>query len=134
MDSDSSNEPVGSTSVRILVPSRRKDGGIVCRELRAEWEGKARAQLETPPFHGATPSAVIGSFVHDDGRVTREEITILASICHTEVLGDQPARRRILGFARDLCRALGQESIFVGWGDTAATRPGSGRAHRPLHR
>ncbi len=110
---------IGNTSVRILIPSRRKDGGIVDPELRNDWDGRARRQLETKPFGGATPTDVVGSFVHDDGRVTREKITVLASTCDAQVLRDDVARERILAFAKELCAKLGQESIFVGWGDEA---------------
>lgn len=108
---------IGSTSVRLLVPSRHKHGAILDADLRREWESRARRALETAPFGGATPSHVVGSFVHDDGRVTREDITVLTSICPAETLQDEGARARILGLAGELCAALGQESVLVGWGD-----------------
>jgi hypothetical protein len=110
---------LGQTSVRILVPSRRDDGAIVDAELRREWEARARKQLETKPFGGASPSTEVGSYVHGDGRVTREEVTILQSSCGTNQLADLEAQTRIFGFAAEMCAALGQETIFVGWGDMA---------------
>jgi len=110
---------IGRASVRILVPSRRKDGGIVDEEKRTEWEDQARQELETPPFGGCTPSHVVGSFVHDDGRVTREKITVLTSKCSATVLEDDKARERVLAFAQRLSAGLGQECILVNWGDLA---------------
>lgn len=86
-------------------------------DLRSEWMGRVVSQLSTSPFGGATPTNVVGSFLHQDGRVTRETITIVASSCPRTTLADAPAKERILAFAKTLCRELGQESIFVGWGD-----------------
>lgn len=109
--------PVGQKSVRIIVPSRRKDGGIVDKALRAEWIAKAKAVLETPPFKGSTPQTEVGSYRHSDGRCTHEEISILDSSCKTSQLDAKGARKRVLEFAAEMCRALGQESVFVRWGD-----------------
>ena len=112
-----SNEKfIGESSVRVFVPSRRKDGALVDRDLRSEWTGRSYNAL-SDAFGGASPQEVIGSFVHDDGRVTREEITILTSNCAAEALGDTGVQRKVFDFAGELCAALGQESIFVGWGD-----------------
>lgn len=109
--------PVGQKSVRIIVPSRRKDGGIVDRALRAEWIARAKAALETAPFKGSTPQTEVGSYRHSDGRCTHEEIVILDSACKISQLQAKGARKRILEFAAEMCRALGQESVFVRWGD-----------------
>ena len=117
MNSSSEIIKIGKVKVRILVPSRRKDGKIINQEMRAEWEAKTRKTLETGGFFGSTPSEVTGSFVHDDGRVTRENITILSSSCGSSILDDASAKNHILDFAKELCKALGQESIFVSWGD-----------------
>lgn len=108
---------LGQKSVRIIVPSRRKDGGVVDRELRAEWVDRARTELQKKPFGGSTPQTEIGSFRHGDGRCTHEEITILDSSCNTAELEAKGARKRLLTFAADMCKALGQESVFVRWGD-----------------
>jgi hypothetical protein len=116
----SSKKPkrIGDTQARILVPSRRKDGGLLSRELRAEWESKAREQMEKL-FLGTTPSQVHGAFQHKDGRCTREEITVLSSSCSRKKLNDKSARKELTDFAAELCAALGQESVFVGWGEVS---------------
>ena len=77
MNNSSEIIEIGKAKVGILVPSRRKDGKIIEQETRADWVGKTQKFLETTPFGGSTPSDVTGSFVHDDGRVTRENITVL---------------------------------------------------------
>ena len=117
MNNSSEIIEIGKAKVGILVPSRRKDGKIIEQETRADWVGKTQKFLETKPFGGSTPSDVTGSFVHDDGRVTRENITVLSSSCSASILNDSSAKNKVLSFARELCKALGQESIFVGWGD-----------------
>lgn len=121
MNSSSKIDDIGEVKVRILVPSRRKDGNIINQEVRAEWEAQTRKTLETRErgFFGSTPSEVTGSFVHDDGRVTRENITILSSSCSASLLGDLSAKNHVLDFAIKLCKAMGQESIFIGWGDSS---------------
>lgn len=119
MNSSTEIKEIGKVKIRILVPSRRKDGKIIDQETRAEWEGQTRQTLETKErgFFGSTPSEVTGSFVHDDGRVTRENITILSSSCDSSILDNSYAKDHVLGFARKLCKALGQDYIFIGWGD-----------------
>jgi hypothetical protein len=107
---------LGDTTVRLLVPSRRQDGGVVSSELRAEWESRSRSRLETL-FGGATPTTVIGAFQHHDGRCTREQIVVLSAACSRETLLAEKKRQEVLTFAGEMCAALGQESIFVGWGD-----------------
>ena len=121
MNSSTKIDDIGEVKVRILVPSRRKDGKIINQEVRAEWEAQTRKTLETKDcgFFGSTPSEVTGSFVHDDGRVTREKITVLSSSCSASILGDLSAKNHVLNFAKALCKALGQESIFIGWGDSS---------------
>lgn len=109
---------IGRTSVRILVPSRHQKGGIVDKQLRDAWESRTHELLQKE-FGGATPSHVIGSFVHEDGRVTREEITVLSASCSVTALSDEASRERVLRFGKDLCAAMAQESVFIGWGDTA---------------
>ena len=106
---------IGDTQVRILVPSRRKDGGVVDRELRAEWESKARSLLEQC-YGGATPSYVHGSY-QDDGRTTREEVTVLTAACSRQSLEDEGLKKMLTEFAAQMCRGLGQDTIFLGWGD-----------------
>lgn len=110
---------IGRSTVRIYVPSRRKDGGILSTEKCEEWKSKTQRALEISPFGGSTPTVVLGSFVHEDGRITRENITVLSSSCSFETLEDEVAKRRIFSFAEELCKAMGQESIFVAWGDQA---------------
>lgn len=110
---------LGTRAVRIFVPSRRRDGGIVQAELRREWRSRAISQLETRPFGGATATDVVGSYVHPDGRVTREDVAIVSTSCDGTILADHDARQRILRFGQDLAQALGQDSVFVGWGDLA---------------
>jgi hypothetical protein len=111
---------IGTTSVAILIPSRRKDGGFIDSETRNEWESKARAELEKAPFGGSSPMRIVGSYVDsDDQRVTREDITVLSSNCGQSALEYAGAKERILGFAGDMCRALGQDSILVRWGEEA---------------
>jgi hypothetical protein len=107
---------IGDTSVRILVPSRRRDGGIIEQELRSEWRSKTSDFLQKQ-FGGATPSEVCGEFQHQDGRTTREEITVYQASCDRKRLAaDGTLLDSCLEFAATLCRALAQESIFVGWG------------------
>jgi len=106
---------IGDTQVRILVPSRRKDGGVVDRELRAEWESRARSLLEDC-YGGATPSYVHGSY-QDEGRTTREEITVLTAACSRQSLEDDDRKKTLTEFAAQMCRGLGQDTIFLGWGD-----------------
>jgi len=106
---------IGDTQVRVLVPSRRKDGGVVDRELRAEWESKARSLLEQC-YGGATPSYVHGSY-QDDGRTTREEVTVLTAACSRQSLEDEGLKKTLTEFAAQMCRGLGQDTIFLGWGD-----------------
>jgi hypothetical protein len=111
---------LGTTAVAILIPSRRKDGGFVDPELRREWQSKAREQLESRPFGGASPTEMVGSYVDsDDQRVTREDVTVLSCACGQATVDDQQAKARILAFAHELCAALGQDSVFVRWGDEA---------------
>lgn len=107
---------IGTTTIRLLVPSRRKDGGIVDRELRSEWDSKARAVLEKQ-FEGATPFQVRGSYQHPDGRTTREEITVLTSAVTRSKLDDQSSKNALVEFAAEMCQGLGQDKIFLGWGD-----------------
>ena len=38
MNSSTKIDDIGEVKVRILVPSRRKDGKIINQEVRAEWE------------------------------------------------------------------------------------------------
>jgi len=64
---DHKAKPIGTSAVKLLIPSRRKDGGIVDSELRGEWVARALKELDTNPFGGSTPTPVIGSYVHDDG-------------------------------------------------------------------
>lgn len=105
---------IGNQKVRIIVPSRRADGQILAEELRLEWEGKTRAVLEAL-FEGATPEKFVGSYTHPDGRVTREEITVLWSAVSGD--GLTPERKvTVLRFAGELCGALGQQCVYVGWG------------------
>jgi hypothetical protein len=106
---------IGDTQVRLLVPSRRKDGGVVDRELRAEWESRARSLLEDC-YGGATPSYVHGSY-QDEGRTTREEITVLTAACSRQSLEDDDRKKTLTEFAAQMCRGLGQDTIFLGWGD-----------------
>jgi hypothetical protein len=114
------SEPVliGMTSVRILVPSRRHDGGVVSADHRREWEGRTFVVL-SEKFGGASPQTIVGSFVHADNRVTREEIKVYASSCSSGKIADERLRGEIIQFARELCAALGQEGVFVGWGDAS---------------
>jgi hypothetical protein len=107
---------IGNTSVRLLVPSRRQDGGVINAELRAEWDSKARSLMGTL-FGGTTPSHVQGAYQHDDGRCTREEVTVLTSSCSKESLSNATVKRTLINFATAMCGALGQESVFVGWGE-----------------
>jgi hypothetical protein len=107
--------PLGDKQVRIFVPSRRKDGGVVSPELRKEWDSEARSLLEEI-YQGVTPSYVHGSY-QDDGRTTREEITVLSSSCTQEALKDKATRERLYKFAASMCQGLGQDTIFFGWGD-----------------
>ena len=109
-------EQIGDTCVRLIVPSRRKDGGVIDRELRNDWESRARSLLEQE-FGGATPSCVQGSYQHPDGRTTREEVVVLTASCFRANLGDEGISERVSEFAAQMCRALGQDSIFLGWGD-----------------
>ena len=110
---------IGNQKVEILIPSRRQDGNLLNEELIREWEGKARKELETL-FGGCTPTTVDGSYVHaDDGRVTRERIVKLASSCTTEKLQEIIPFNQLLNFAKELCKALGQETIFLAWGNNS---------------
>lgn len=77
------------------------------------------SEFALPPFGGSTSEKALGSFVHDDGRITREEITKVSSACAHSTLSDEQARARILNFAKELSSKLGQESVLVGWGDRA---------------
>jgi hypothetical protein len=109
---------IGNRSARIIIPSRRADGQILCPNLRAEWEGSARKFLEIEgKFGGATPTEYVGSFSHTDGRVTREKITILEADTNSIKLEDIGKRDSFLSFGKEICKALGQECIFIGWGD-----------------
>jgi hypothetical protein len=111
---------IGNTQVRILVPSRRQDGKVLDGELRFDWDSRARSKM-TELFFGFTPSHVHGAFQHDDGRCTREEITVLTSGCSRATLLETDKKKALFTFAADMCGALGQESVFVSWGDDCYT-------------
>jgi hypothetical protein len=111
---------IGDTQVRLLVPSRRQDGKVLDSELRSAWDSKARDKM-TKLFNGFLPSEVHGAFQHEDGRCTREEITVLTSGCDRAVLLETDKRTNLFLFAADMCGALGQESVFVSWGDDCYT-------------
>jgi len=111
---------IGDTQVRILVPSRRQDGKVLDGELRSDWDSRARSKM-TELFFGFTPSHVHGAFQHDDGRCIREEITVLTSGCSRATLLEADKKKELLLFAADMCGALGQESVFVSWGDDCYT-------------
>ena len=109
---------IGNRSARIIIPSRTADGQILCPNLRAEWEGSARKFLEIEAkFGGATPDEYIGSYSHADGRVSREKITILEADTNSIKLDNISKRDSFLRFGKEICKALGQECIFIGWGD-----------------
>lgn len=107
---------LGRVVVRIIIPSRRMDGQILDPDLRKEWDGRARALLEEI-IGGATPRDEVGSFAHSDGRVTREKITVLEASTSAETLRDTQRRDRFLDFGKEICKALGQELIFISWVD-----------------
>ena len=107
---------IGNRSARIIIPSRTAKGEILDPNLRAEWEGCARKLLEAE-FGGATPDEHVGSYSHEDGRVTREKITILVSDTNSKTLENKRAQDNLLSFGKEICKALGQECIFIGWGD-----------------
>lgn len=110
---------IGNQKVEILIPSRRQDGQLLDEELVCLWDGKARQELDTL-FGGCTPTTVDGSFVHaDDGRVTRERIVKLTSSCEMEKIQDKGLQDQLFEFAKKLCKALGQEKIFIGWGNSS---------------
>lgn len=120
---------IGDQKVRLIVPSRRSDGQILAEELRLEWEGKSRAVLEKL-FGGATPEKLVGSYTHSDGKVTREEITVLWSAVSREAMLPE-AKVELLSFAGELCGALGQECVYVGWGDESFLAGSSADKLRP---
>ncbi len=110
---------IGDKAVRVLVPSRRQDGGILDPALCQEWVARISGELQEDPFGGATPREHWGCYRHEDGRTTREKIVEITSQCPPEVLANDAARERILAVAGEMCAALGQECIFVAWGDEA---------------
>lgn len=107
---------LGRSVARIIIPSRRIDGRLLEPDLRKEWDGRARFELEEI-FGGSTPRDELGSYAHSDGRVTREEITVLEASTSLEKLRSTEGLRRFLDFGNEICKALGQERIFIGWGD-----------------
>ena len=99
------------------MPSRRKDGNLLTRELVEEWKSLAVSEM-TKHFGGATPGDVTGTFQHEDGRVTRENIHVLtAAQLKQGLIENNDIKNAFFDFAARLCSALGQESVFVGWGD-----------------
>lgn len=106
---------IGDRKVRILIPSRRRDGIRLDDDLRRKWDGEARSLL-TKLFGGATAEPTVGTFAHADGRVTREDITVLTSVTTRTKLSREHFAD-VAVFSEALCGALGQESVLFFWGD-----------------
>ena len=106
---------IGNTEVWLIVPSRSKNGALLPEELRKEWEAKSDGVMHGL-FGGATPIPTRGVFLHSDGRTTREEILVLKSAAFRSALTFD-VRDALIDHAKAMCRSMGQESIFVRWGD-----------------
>jgi hypothetical protein len=109
---------IGNSQVHILVPTRQKDGKVLDPEYVEEWKERAIDEM-TQHFGGVTPELVRGTFKHEDGRTTREHIHKLIAAVKKVKIASKKTKKAFFEFAGELCEALGQEQVFVGWGDTS---------------
>ncbi|MCS6798717.1 MAG: Eco57I restriction-modification methylase domain-containing protein [Myxococcota bacterium] len=110
--------PLGTASVRLFVPSRTRHGAVIDSEIVQSWLSRACQRLERL-FGGASPVAITGSFTHDDGRITREQIRVVESKTSADRLLAQELRADLATFASEMCSHLHQECVMFTWGDAA---------------
>lgn len=108
---------VGDKTVKILIPSRRKDKRPLDPGLILEQNIKSQAKFQEI-FGGTSPDGPprIGTWRHDDGSVTREQIQIVEAITSDEKLTDDKCREEIEKLAADICHDMDQDCVFVSWG------------------